>query len=720
MINITKVTVPDDVKYMSQWTDYELPGGHCVIDKTICGCGFTEYCLGFGSTNKYPTVLCSPRITLLENKYEKHKDEMGFFYYRSELAKELFEGQYDGVIPGRNTKKSRNMTDEEKRIYNKKKFDFACSYVRSVYNNCACLGIPCRIICTYDSYHVIREALSDVLGGIRVIVDEFQSIFNDAYFKADVESEFFGDLQITPNVIYLSATPMLKDYLEGIPGFDNIQYYKFIWPKSRVTTANVKEYWVSSLEDELSKIIKLYKTQSVSRPFKTIDGMPVFSNHAIFYVNSVNMIRRLIIHNHLTPDECNIICSKSDPKTAAKVKAIKHSLVPPGSEFSVGRVPLEGEPHKMFTFCTSTAYLGADFYHTDGMSYVASDANVLSLVVDIRLDLPQILGRQRLETNPWKNDCIIFYKTLSPDKMISEENFKKWTLEKKENSIGCLKDFENLETEESVTYYIKGVLASYEKLELKDRNSLTDEEKKRLQNFEIGGNTKSYLGVKTYYVQVDDPNEPGKKKSIKKKTLVYNYFLETAERRAWEVSQVDYRSDVSVTRSIADLDNIVVTHYTPEDVELAQKLIDTIKSIPRFDDKLKTYCEAREAAKGNEGLTKRILDYYKGQDLENLYSYFGLEGCRANSFEAAELKKILNDDIKGDLVRQNLYKDIKLKEVYSLKSLKEYLRDLYTRLGMNKTPKASDILEYFEVREKKVTDSTTKKRVPCYQIISIK
>lgn len=64
----------------------------------------------------------------------------------------------------------------------------------------------------------------------------------------------------------------------------------------------------------------------------------------------------------------------------------------------------------MFTLCTRTVYLGADFYSTCARSFIFSDANIDCLSVDISLDLPQILGRQRLDCNPWKNCAELYYK----------------------------------------------------------------------------------------------------------------------------------------------------------------------------------------------------------------------------------------------------------------------------------------------------------------------
>ena len=65
-MNISRIDVPEDVEYISDWKDFTLPQGHSIIDKTICGCGFTEYCL----ENNIPTILCAPRKILLENKEE--------------------------------------------------------------------------------------------------------------------------------------------------------------------------------------------------------------------------------------------------------------------------------------------------------------------------------------------------------------------------------------------------------------------------------------------------------------------------------------------------------------------------------------------------------------------------------------------------------------------------------------------------------------------------
>ena len=85
-MNIIPITVPEDIEYISEWKDFEYPIGHVIYDKTICGCGFTEYCLN----NPIPLVLCSPRKKLLENKEERKHEH----FLRREFSYEQFHQEF--------------------------------------------------------------------------------------------------------------------------------------------------------------------------------------------------------------------------------------------------------------------------------------------------------------------------------------------------------------------------------------------------------------------------------------------------------------------------------------------------------------------------------------------------------------------------------------------------------------------------------------------------
>ena len=77
-----EILVPSDLEYISDWESYSLPTGHCIVDKGVTGCGYTEYTL----TNNLPTVLCSPRKLLLENKSEQHQNDLNILYLKNEIT----------------------------------------------------------------------------------------------------------------------------------------------------------------------------------------------------------------------------------------------------------------------------------------------------------------------------------------------------------------------------------------------------------------------------------------------------------------------------------------------------------------------------------------------------------------------------------------------------------------------------------------------------------
>ena len=165
--------------------------------------------------------------------------------------------------------------------------------------------------------------------------------------------------------------------------------------------------------------IKTYKEKHFEEIVVLRDGIPtrVISDEAVFYVNSVNHIISIIKKNELIPEECNILCSN----TPENLKKIKRKL---GKEFTIGDVPLKGVKPKMFTFCTRTVYLGADFYSLCARSFIFSDSNSDCLAVDISEDLPQILGRQRLFDNPWKNNAVFFYRVTADYKDMTGKDFQ--------------------------------------------------------------------------------------------------------------------------------------------------------------------------------------------------------------------------------------------------------------------------------------------------------
>ena len=69
------INVPKGIRFLSEWKDFKLEDYPYILDKKIPGCGFTEWCI----TNNQPTILCSPRRILLQNKLEQHPNDVYYF-----------------------------------------------------------------------------------------------------------------------------------------------------------------------------------------------------------------------------------------------------------------------------------------------------------------------------------------------------------------------------------------------------------------------------------------------------------------------------------------------------------------------------------------------------------------------------------------------------------------------------------------------------------------
>ena len=609
------IKVPNTgIKYISEWIDYDLPRGHVIVDKGVTGCGYTEYTL----TNNLPTVLCSPRKLLLENKSEQHQGDLNILYLKNEI---------------------RDINDINK-LKNK---------IRNHIFLCDEENLPIKFLVTYDSSHYIIDILKElnILNDFYFIIDEFQSIFLDAFFKSSVEFDFVEYLQECTNVLYLSATPMLDKYLEKVDTFKNLPFYQIDWSETGVVeNIIIQRKFASSLGSECIKIIKQYLDGKFPSTF-TSDNKLLFSKEAVFYFNSISDIIRVINKTNLSPSQVNIICA-DDGVNKDKLKKIGHNI---------GKIPLKDETNKMFTFCTKTAYIGSDFYSNCASSYVFADPNIKSLALDISLDLPQIVGRQRNRENPFKNNIVIFYKTKRKNETsLTLEEFEK-DKKQKVDSTNKLLDIYNKVTFEEQKEYIK-------KLERDSELYIHD------------------------FV------------SISKKTgkPVYNSFIEIAQERSWEVSQKDYQDKISVTKSLESLTSNISEYQSDLEKEVQEFLDNKFYSTGLFHEKMRMYCEFMDKHNGNKEISDIIYYKIKNSDFRKYYNFYGSSGCKAKEYIKKNLEQGMVDTSKESELSSAIHNKFKVGEKYLKKDIKPILQDIYRDLGITTSkPKTTDLGKYFSL-----------------------
>ena len=462
---------------------------------------------------------------------------------------------------------------------------------------------------------------------------------------------------------------MLDKYLEKVDMFKDLNFYTLSWKNSKYTeTINIQRKRTNSLGHECKRIIENYLQGKFDVSLGK-DKQLIESKEAVFYFNSISDIIRTVKSMGLTPNNTTIICSDTS-ENQQKLGRIG---------FKISRVPLKNEKNKMFTFCTRSVYIGADFYSDNASSYVFADPNIKSLALDISLDLPQIVGRQRNRENPFKNNIVIFYKIIKGENINDRYSFDLDQSSKKENSDAILNLFKKGTDLEKINLITK----------LKD-------------SIEVSNYSNDFI-------------------SISKKTgePVYNSFIEIANERAWEVAQVDYQDKINVTRSIFNEGYIQEEFHYEEDKILSEFLDNQFYRTGIFREKMKLYCEFMD----KYGKNKYILDsiiHKIDPKFKTYYDLYGTSGCRAVSYEEANLKEKSSNDIKNIDLKLQFISIFKIGSRYTLKDIKTIVKDTYSNLSISKTPKASDLCNYFEVSEVKIYDSVLKKQNKGYLILGIK
>lgn len=672
-MNTTVIGVPKGIRYMSQWEDYSLKDFPHIVDKQIPGCGFTEYCL----TNSDNIILCSPRKILLENKEEQHSGDV---YLVKSLYKDLgvdkdLEKKAKPVLNldkiEEENAKARELAERE---YRRIEMDLENYWViRNKHN------LPCKILVTYDSFRKVKETLAKfgILDMFHVVVDEFQSIFVDSKFKPDTEMDFLKSLQDIQKLCYVSATPMIETYLDRLDEFKDLPYYKLDWSMydtNRVIKPSLVVRSLKSVKSVAKKIIESYKSGNFSKLPRTNKDTgkleEVESKEAVIYVNSVSNLTQIIKDNDLRPEEVNILCAN----TEENLNKIKKTI---GKEFQIGKVPTKGEQHKMFTFCTRTVYLGADFYSTNARTFIISDANVDTLAVDITLDLPQILGRQRLIDNPWKNKATLYVKTLTAGNKVSIEKFKERLNNKKVTTESLLRSFES--APDPIAKHCLAVKF------LKD-------------------------AINSKYV---DDYVSVNKHAGKDLVPVYNILALVSEERAFEIQQLDYADRFTVFNRIDQAFANQALLAVEREVE---HFMDSFNNIEKPNLKMKFLCEAELSNTVRAAVLDRVPEYFC-----RFYLVLGPERCRAAGYGYSRMKSELEiETFDKDKLQERIYSEFNVGDKITCFNAKIKLKDIYSDLEYNKVAKANDLSEWFELKEIKLTNPETKKRDMAFELLKKK
>ena len=433
--------------------------------------------------------------------------------------------------------------------------------------------------------------------------------------------------------------------------FKDLPYYELKWPEDKLIKANISKIQTDSLVEEACKVVNSFLVGIY--PSKVIGpGKVVESKEAVLFFNSVGDIIKVIKKTRLKANQVNVLCADNSTNRK-KLKKVGQTI---------GDIPAEGDLHKMFTFCTRTSFLGTDFYSTNASTYVFANPDIDSLSIDISMDLPQIIGRQRLKQNPFRYDVTLFYTTL---RVINDIKLFEAKVEDKINK-----------TKIGLSLEKKGDSDEREFLLSKIDSSV------RADNYKD-----DYVGIKT------DING--------NKAATLNTLVHISELRSWEVQQQTFKDGYTLLRSLQDegyesIDSSLDNDYT--------KFYTNFNGTRSFETRMKLYCDfVNSFGDGQIKLFSFIPSKY-----HTYYFELGLERIRSVSYKEKDIKLLiaLNNDM-GKRIRSRLIGQLKIGDRRSLADLKELFKLIYNDLELKISPKASDINKYFTVKKVKMSDRKT-------------
>lgn len=620
--------MPPSCRYMSDY-DKLINGllpiyGKFILNKTLTGCGGTSLFLNSGLM----VVIISPRIQVLKNKHKQYPDSFLFH------------------IP--------QCGDRPSAI--KQKMEELNSYLHLHY------GLtpfgqppPAKILVTLDSVGKVLSVLEScsIIDKFLFVVDEFQCLMGDAIFKGTVDMNFLVNIDNRARrICYLSATPIPEIYLDYIPQLANLPYYKLQWDPAVIEEPTLKVRQMKKGENAVklcTELIQKYRNNGYFER-KIIQGNVVYSREACIFLNEVKSIIRIIEKNNLLPEEVTILCSES-----------KSSELPKG--FTIGGLCTDrNNPiNKTFTFCTKASFEGVDFYSTNASTYIFIDGGKEWLSLDVAIDLSQILGRQRLDSNPFRHDATLYYKTVPNP--VTEVEFRQKQSEMEQTTKERL-DMYDASQEQSKKWLVD--------LHLK----ISPEEK-----------------FVSDYVDVIQENGQS--------TLGFNYLVMAAKWNQWYQRRYYYSNSHQL---ISGIQSALGIGRKPVEIRTFESWYNNASD----KDKLAGYADFRNKyPQYDEWIFQNpFIDLRFHQ----WYATLGYSTLLEQNFQEDKVEMLYDEYCLKDQIKTVCMNVFEVGKYYSKKEVKSMLQQIYYQSGLyQKIAKATDLSQYVNCREVQRIDGQGKR-----------
>ena len=555
---------------------------------------------GCGATSvaiedEHKTIICSPRINLIKNKIGQHKGLLG--------------------------------------VYGDVKNDEIMAYLEKT-------ETP-KIMVTYDSMPRLAKLIDDKTDW-RVVIDEYQYLLIDSGFRSDKAIALLDVVNEFDYVTYLSATPIADKYIQKMEQFKDVPYTELIWG-DMVEKIFVERVVSAKPIDNAIKIVRNYQNGNFPS-----EGDAV-SKECVIFLNSVTNIANIVRQTKLPPEDVNIIVADTE-ENRKLVRQI-------GKGFDIGTIPLKGEPHKMFTFCTSTAFAGCDFYSTCASTFVVSDNRKVHTSIDIATELAQIAGRQRLACNPFRKAIVFIYNVDIGE--ADSEVYKK-AIEQK------------LEKSEKMAEWKNGAPDYFKKDVIKETSEMQ--------------NIKKYSES---YVRYDEKSD----------RFTVNRWAYLNELFAYDVQHENYQDSIIVKKQLEESGFRIKGEESQWDYKEQLKCI-LVKE--GFADRMKRYCELRQMKESCKFYLASDIMERQYEDLRLYYDRLGYERIKALGYKEKDLKNELERSYRENDIKRKFREVFVVGERMSTEDIKRTMTGIYADYGISKKGVATQLERDYGIRLKPI------------------
>ena len=127
-------------------------------------------------------------------------------------------------------------------------------------------------------------------------------------------------------------------------------------------------------------------------------------------------------------------------------------------------------------------------------------------------------------------------------------------------------------------------------------------------------------------------------------------------------------------------------------------------------------CETKEFTDDE----KKVIAHQVSEKFDKFYNILGPDRCKANGYKTSDLIKEINILISRDNILQEFESVFVIGNRYSNKDIKQCLTNIYSRLGLYKTPKTTDLNEFFEVKKVQIFSSDRSSKENGLEILRLK